>query len=104
MKARAFPLKGFDQLCEQHYTLLIPEMEDVPERIHDRIHTAQPVQVSLPVSAPALWHQLLIGIGEGGWVGGDDPTSAGASRTEHDWNQTVRLERTSNDPGDRSGS
>jgi hypothetical protein len=96
--------KSLNQLLKQFLTLLVPEMEDVPEGIHDRIHAAQSVEVPLPVSAFAPCHQLLVRSGEGGWVGGDDPTSAGASRTEHDWNQTVRLERTSNDPGERSGS
>jgi len=60
------PLKGLDQLPEQLLTLLVPEMEDIPEGIHNRIHPAQSVQISLPVSAPALRHQLLCGAGEGG--------------------------------------
>jgi hypothetical protein len=95
--------KSFDQLLKQFLTLLVPEMKEVSESIHDRIHAAQPIEVSLPVSAPASGHQLLFGAGEGGWVGGDDPTSARASRTEHDGNLTLGLGRTSKDPRERSG-
>jgi hypothetical protein len=104
VEVRTALLKSFDQLAKQLLTLLVPEVEDVSEGIHNRIHAAQSIEVSLPVSAPALRHQLLVGAGERGWVGGGDPTSAGTSRTEHDWNLTVRLGQTLSDPGDRSGS
>jgi hypothetical protein len=94
--------KSLDQLLEQFLTRLVPEMEDVLEGIHNRIHAAQSVEVPLPVSALALCHQLLVGAGEGGWGGGDDPTSAGALRAEHGWDPTARLEHTLNDLGERS--
>jgi hypothetical protein len=35
METRAIPLKGFDQPFEQLLTLLVLEMEDVPEGVHD---------------------------------------------------------------------
>jgi hypothetical protein len=66
VKVRTILLEALDQLCKQLLTLLVPEVKDVPEGIHDRIHAAQPIEVSLPVSAPALRHQLLVRAGEGG--------------------------------------
>jgi hypothetical protein len=78
VKARAVPRKGFDQLRKQLSRLLVSQLENMSKGIHNRIHAAQPIEISLPVSAPALRHQLLFGAGEGGCEGGDDPTSAGA--------------------------
>jgi hypothetical protein len=48
----------------------------VAKGIHHRIDAAQPVKIPLSVSALAPSHQLLVGAGEGGWRGGDDPSAA----------------------------
>jgi len=64
VEATTILLKGFDQLCKQLLTLLIPQPQDVPKGVHDGVHAAQPVEISLPVSALALDHQLLFGEGE----------------------------------------
>jgi hypothetical protein len=102
MKARAVPLKGFDQPFEQLCTLLIPEMEDVPKGIHDRIHAAQSIKVSLPVSAPASRHQPRARAGERGGVGGDDPTSAGPWTAEADGILMAGLQELQNRSGERT--
>ncbi len=75
VNARTVLLKGLDQLLEQPVTLLIPELQDVAKGIHHRVDATQPVKVSLPVSALALGHQLLVGAGEGDWDGGDNPVA-----------------------------
>jgi len=59
----AVSLKGFDQPCKQLLTLLLPQVEDVPEGVHDSIDAAQSVEIPLPIRAPTLRHQLLAGAG-----------------------------------------
>jgi hypothetical protein len=61
VEVRTVLFKSLDQLLEQFLTRLVPEMEDVLEGIHNRIHAAQSIEVPLPVSALALCHQLLSG-------------------------------------------
>ncbi|MBL0408029.1 hypothetical protein JKG68_29470 [Microvirga aerilata] len=70
------PLKGFDQLPKQLLTLLISEVEDVPEGIHNRIHAAQRIEIPLPVSAFAPCHQFLVEEGVGVERGGGKPGAA----------------------------
>jgi hypothetical protein len=82
-------LKGLDQLPEQLLTLLLPEVEDVPKGVHDGIDSAQSVEVALPVSAPALCHQLVIGKGVGEERGGGRPGAAETLLTELRWHPPV---------------
>jgi hypothetical protein len=56
VKVITISFKGFDQPREQLLTLLIPQLQDMPEGVHDGIDAAQPVKISLPVSARALSH------------------------------------------------
>lgn len=77
VKATIILLKGLEQLPKQLLTLLISEVEDVPEGIHNGIDAAQPIEIPLTIGAPALRHQLLCGAGEGRSRGGGKP---GATR------------------------
>jgi hypothetical protein len=61
-------------------TLLIPELQEVAKGIHNRIHGAQSIKISLLVSVLAPGHQLLVRAGDGGWGGGDNPAETDTSK------------------------
>jgi hypothetical protein len=62
-----------DQLPEQLPALLIPQPQEIPQGVDDGVDAAQAVEISLPVSALALGHQLLAGTGLGKGRGGGKP-------------------------------
>jgi len=69
-------LKCLDQLAKQRLTLLVTQPQDIPKSVHDGINAAQPIEVSLPVSTPALRHQLSIAADLGAEKGGGKPIAA----------------------------